>query len=202
MSLHSGLTGLVGIAALMLSLPNFAEAQTIPIPELKPKPPESQEPPSTDFAMKVQLEAHENKTLANLGYFQVSNFALAVSNSSDLCYVTPPTCEFDLEGESIIDMFDPSQRMLSGTLKVDTGNLTGTILLNAVWHTVGEREQEGQTVQLIEGTLGAGSDLSIAPEYQSQINGTLASNGENLILEAHGVVGNPEESGSPWYESG
>ena len=42
MSLTSILTGLVGIAAMMLSIPYFAEAQTIPIPEFNPNAPEVQ----------------------------------------------------------------------------------------------------------------------------------------------------------------
>jgi hypothetical protein len=33
-----------------------AVAQTIPIPQFKHTAPESQEPPPTDFAMKVRLE--------------------------------------------------------------------------------------------------------------------------------------------------
>jgi len=66
--------------------------------------------------MKVQLEPHENKILAGLGYYQVSDFALAVSNSSDLCLppITIPTCEFDLEGEMWSSEITPDVRDLSG----------------------------------------------------------------------------------------
>jgi hypothetical protein len=102
------LTGLVSFAALMLPLPYYVEAQTKPIPEFKPKAPEAQdngggqqepqaepEPPGpSDYAMKVQLEPTDNEFMED--YYDVSNFAIALSNSSELC----PTgnCEFDLDG--------------------------------------------------------------------------------------------------------
>jgi hypothetical protein len=53
-----------------------------------------------------------------------------------------------------------------------------------------ERKQDEETVQVIEGTLDAG-DNSARPEYESQINGTLVSDGDDLILEAHRTAGNP-----------
>lgn len=36
---------------------------------------EPEPPRATDFAMKVQLEPHENEFLADDGYYQVSDFA-------------------------------------------------------------------------------------------------------------------------------
>jgi hypothetical protein len=36
--------------------------------------------------------------------------------------------------------------------------------LNANWQTVEEREQDGETVQVIEGTLDAGND-PVKPNY-------------------------------------
>jgi hypothetical protein len=181
--------GLLAITATVSSLSDYsAEAQTIPIPELKPKVLEIQEPPRTDFAMKVQLEPDENKTDAARGEYQVSNFALAVSNSSDLCLppITIPTCEFDLEGELWSSELTPDMTRLDGTLEVDTGDSTRELLLHAEWPIVEESKPDGQTVQAINGTLDVGTDMTF-PEYQSQINGTLASNGTSLILEAHGI---------------
>jgi hypothetical protein len=183
--------GLLAIAALMLSLTNYAEAQTIPIPEFAPKAPEVQddgssqtqqpkaepepEPPRpTDFAMKVQLEPHENEFLEEDGWYQVSDFALTISNSSELC----PTGSCELE------------RSLTGKLNVNIGDSTRIMDLNTFWKTVEEREQDGVTVQIVEGTLDASRD-PVNPEYQSQINGTLTPDGNDLILEAHGTAGSP-----------
>jgi hypothetical protein len=129
--------GLLAITASVSSLTHYsAVAQTIPIPEFEPKVPEIQEPPRTDFAMKVQLEPDENKTDADRGEYQVSNFALAASNSSDLCLppITIPTCEFDLEGEMWSQEYAgviPAEWILSGTLEVDTGDSTRELILHA-----------------------------------------------------------------------
>lgn len=196
--------GLLAITALIFSLTDYsAVAQTIPIPEFKPKAPESQdggngqtqqeesepEPPrAQDFAMKVQLEPHENEFLADDGYYQVSDFAIAISNSSKLC----PTgnCEFDLDGGEMTGEITPGERQLNGKLRVDTGDSTKIMNLNAQWQTVEEREQDGETVRVIEGTLDAGNDPA-KPEYQSQINGTLVPDGNDFILEATGTAGSP-----------
>lgn len=193
-------TGLLAIAASIFSLPYyFAEAQTIPIPEFAPEAPEIQdddsnqtrqpevepEPPRvTDFAMKIQLEPHENEFLADDGYYQVSDFALAISNASELC----PTgnCEFDLDGGEMTSEFTPGERSLTGKLKVDTGGTTRILNMNADWQTVEEREQDGETVQVIEGTFGTGRE-QFNPDYRAQINGTLVPDGSDLVLEAHGT---------------
>jgi hypothetical protein len=198
--------GLLAIAAMMISLTHYsAEAQTIPIPEFKPKAPEVQgngsgqmepeaepEPPRpADYAMKVQLEPHENEFLEADGWYQVSNFAIATSNSSELC----PTgnCEFDLDGGEMSGEGTPGERHLTGKLRIDTGGPTKIMNLDATWQTIEEREQDGERVQVIEGTLnvGRGDEVYINPEYQSQINGTLVPDGNGLLLEAHGTAGSP-----------
>ena len=48
--------------------------------------------------------------------------------------------------------------------------------------------KNGETVQVIEGTLDAGTDPA-NPDYQSEINGTLTPDGSDLILEIHGSAG-------------
>ena len=203
MSLLCIVVGLLGISALVLPLSYYAEAQTIPIPEFKPKAPEVQdngggqqepqaelEPPGpSDFAMKVQLEPTNNEFLED--YYDVTNFAIATSNSSELC----PTgnCEFDLDGGQMGSEVSPGERNLNGKLRVDEGGSTRILNLNADWQTVEEREQDGERVQVIEGTLnvGRGEQIYVNPEYQSQINGTLVPDGDGFILEAQGVAGSP-----------
>jgi hypothetical protein len=200
--------------ALVLPLSYYTEAQTIPIPEFKPKAPEGQdnatgqqestaesEPPRpSDYAMKVQLEPHENEFLEEDGWYQVSDFALAISNSSELC----PTgqCEFELEGGEMSGEATPGERSLTGKLNIDTGDTTRIMDLSAFWHTVEERQQNGDTIQVIEGTLDASTD-PVNPEYESEINGTLTPDGDGFILEAQGVAGSPydlevnEQTSSP-----
>jgi hypothetical protein len=195
------IVGLLGIAASLFSLQYYAEAQTIPIPEFRPEAPgiqddgsnlaqqpeEEPEPPRpTDYAMKVQLEPNEDEFAFNP--YRVSNFAIAISNSSELC----PTgnCEFDLDGGEMTPEITPGERQLTGKLRVDTGDSTKIMNLFATWQTVEEREQNGEQVQVIEGTLDTGND-PVNPDYQSQINGTLTPDGDDLILEAHGTAGSP-----------
>jgi hypothetical protein len=59
--------------------------------------------------------------------------------------------------------------------------------LYALLHTVEVREQDGGTIQIIEGTLDAGNDPA-KPDYQSQINGTLIPGGNTLILDVRGTA--------------
>ena len=194
--------GLWAVVAMVISFMHYSiEAQTIPIPEFQPKTPEVQddeggqtaeeepEPPRpTDYAMKVQLEPHENEFLE--GYYQVSNFAITTSNSSELC--PKGNCEFDLDGGEMTNEITPGERQLTGKLRVDTGESTKIMNLFATWQTIEERQQDGDPVQVIEGTLDAGTD-PFNPDYQSQINGTLVADGNDLILEAHGTAGSPYE---------
>ena len=70
--------------------------------ETEPEPPRP-----TDFGMKVQLEPHENEFLAGDGYYEVSDFALATSNSSELC--PAGSCEFELEGGQMTGEFTPGE---------------------------------------------------------------------------------------------
>lgn len=81
--------------------------------------------------------------------------------------------------------FVPDERTLTGKLNVDTGKSTRILNMNIDWQTVEEREQDGDTVQVIEGTFGAGRE-QYNPDYQAQINGTLAPDGNDLVLEVHG----------------
>jgi hypothetical protein len=126
-------------------------------------------PRPTDYAMKVQLEPHENEFLRDDGYYQVSDFAIAISNSSELC----PTgnCEFDLDGGEMTNEISPGERQLTGKLRVNTGDSTKIMDLFATWQTIEERQQGGKGIQVVEGTLDAGND-PMNPDYQCQINGT------------------------------
>lgn len=201
--------GLLAIIASVSSLTYYsAEAQTIPIPEFAPKTPETagsegnetaqsetetKPPRPTDFAMKVQLEPHENEFLEEDGWYRVSDFALAFSNSSELC----PTgqCEFELEGGEMSGEATPGERSLNGKLNIDTGDTTRIMDLSAFWQAVEERQQNGETVQVIEGTFDASTD-PVNPEYQSEINGTLTPDGNDRILEIHGTAGSPYDLGN------
>jgi hypothetical protein len=186
---------LLAIIALMFLLMHYsAEAQTIDLsPEHQcagngqtlQQESESEQPRAPDLTMKVQLKPYKDELLE--GLYQVSDFVIAVSYTSELC----PTgnCSFELEGGQV-EVITPGEAALTGKLNVDSGDLTKIMNLFALWQTVEERKQDGGTTQIIEGTLDAGNDPA-NPDYQSQINGTLISEGNNLILGIRGTAGSP-----------
>jgi hypothetical protein len=179
-------------ALMFLLLHYSAEAQTI---DLSPKrqgvgngqtlqqESESEQPRAPDFTMKVQLKPYELLE----GLYQVSDFVIAVSYTSEL-YPTG-NCAFELEGGQV-EVITAGEGALTGKLNVDSGDSTKIMNLFALWQTVEERKQDGGTIQFIEGTLDAGNDPAKF-DYQSQINGTLISEGNNLKLDIRGTAGSP-----------
>lgn len=170
----------------------------LPIPELKPKPPVSEnkegettegetteveappEPVTDRFAAKIEFEPHPNFE----DYYSVYNFAFTVMNGSELC----PTgnCEFELEGGEIAEEYIPGERILSGKLRIETGDSSKIMDVFAPWATVEERTGEGnEKIQVIEGTFGLGRD-PINPDFDYRINGTMIPEGSNYIVALHG----------------
>jgi hypothetical protein len=191
--------GLLSIASLIFSL-CYATAETRAIPKSTPQAHEDQvqwggkmqqeEEPEfrRDFAMEVQLEPHEVDYLEEGGMYQISDFFLEVSNSSELCPTS--NCEFELEGGEMSGEITPGERQLTGKLRVNTGDSTRIMDLFAAWQSVQELEIEGEELQIIEGKLDVRSE-PIDPGYEFHINGTLSSDGDDLILDAYGTAGRP-----------
>jgi hypothetical protein len=168
----------------------------LPIPELQPRDDTSEsddsnlgtfsEPerqPVTD-RIAAQIEFEPNDEILLDDYYAVSNFAFNTLETSELC----PTgsCEFDLEGGQLDPEFTPGERIFTGKLSVDTGESRRIMNLFSSWETVEERANEdGDTIQYIEGTLGIGRD-EFNPDYEYRINGTMTSDGENYLVALHG----------------
>ncbi len=127
-----------------------------------------------EIGMKVLLEPHENKYLKD--WYQSSNFAFIAGNTSKL---------YELKDGVMAEAFVPGERTLTGIFKFDTEVSKKIMNLSSTWKAVEELERDGETVQVINGTLTLGKDSSI-PEYQYQINGTLSTNDDNYILEIKG----------------
>jgi phage baseplate assembly protein gpV len=81
--------------------------------------------------------------------------------------------------------YTPGERILTGKLRVNTGDTTKIRDLGASWAAVEERREAGQIVQVVEGSLTVGTDR-IGPESRYQINGTLTPYGQDLILAIQG----------------
>jgi len=135
-----------------------------------------------ELTAKIQLVPHENEYLDD--YYQVSNFAFVLSNSSQLC--PSGNCEYELEGGTMQAERISGERSLTGRITIDTGDSKNMIELHASWKTVEETEKNGENVKVIKGVL----DLGISqfnPENKYQINGTLTKQGKNYLLEVKGI---------------
>ena len=135
-----------------------------------------------ELATKIQLEPHENEYLDD--YYQVSDFAFVLSNSSQLC--PSGNCEYELEGGTMQAERISGERSLTGRITIDTGDSKNMIELHASWKTVEETEKNGENVKVIKGVLDLGTS-QFNPENKYQINGTLTKQGENYLLEVKGI---------------
>jgi hypothetical protein len=137
-----------------------------------------------EITMKVQLVPHENNYLKD--WYQVSNFSFVTSNTSKICTSSSDLCEYKLENGKMSEEFNPSERSLTGKFNVDTGKSSNELMnLSSIWKAVEELEEDGETIQVIKGTLSLDKD-TFQPEHKYQINGTLSKNNDNYFLEVKG----------------
>ena len=135
-----------------------------------------------ELATKIQLVPHENEYLDD--YYQVSDFAFVLSNSSQLC--PSGNCKYELEGGTMQAERISGERSLAGRITIDTGDSKNMMELRASWKTVDEFGKSGENVKLIKGSLDLGTS-QFNPENKYQINGTLKKHGEYYLLEVKGI---------------
>jgi hypothetical protein len=135
-----------------------------------------------ELAAKIQLIPHENEFLDD--YYQVSNFAFVLSNSSQLC--PSGNCEYELEGGTMQAERIAGERSLTGRITIDIGEFKKAMELRASWKTVDEVEKYGENIKVIGGILELGIS-QFGPENKYQINGTLTTDGDNYLLEIKGT---------------
>lgn len=135
-----------------------------------------------ELAAKIQLIPHENEFLDD--YYQVSNFAFVLSNSSQLC--PSGNCEYELEDGTMQAERIAGERSLAGRITIDTGDSKNMMELRASWKTIEEIEKNGENVKVIGGILELGIS-QFGPENIYQINGTLTTDGDNYLLEIKGI---------------
>lgn len=136
----------------------------------------------SELAVKVQLVPHENEFLDD--YYQVSNFAFVLSNSSQLC--PSGNCEYEFEGGTMQAERVAGERSLAGRITIDTGESKKVMELRASWKTVKEIEKNGENVKVINGVLELGIS-QFRPDNEYQINGTLSTAGDGYLLEIKGI---------------
>jgi hypothetical protein len=173
------------------SQPIANDTGVLPIPELKPKPPVSEngdetaelqaptEPVTDRFAAQMEFEPNEDLE----DWYDVSNFAFTVMEGSELC--PAGNCEFELEGGQVGPEYTPGERIMEGKLRITTGDTSKIMDVFAPWETVEERTGEGgKKIQLIEGRFGLGD--VIYPDFDYRINGTMTSEGSTYVVAFHG----------------
>ena len=169
---------------LSLSLDGFS--QTLQMPEFQSNSnidkSEIKRNTQEELATKIQLVPHENEFLDD--YYQVSNFAFVLSNSSQLC--PSGNCEYELEGGTMQAERISGERSLAGRITIDTGDYKNMMELRASWKTVEEIEKNGENTKVIKGTLDLGTS-QFNPENKYEINGTLTKQGDNYLLEIKGI---------------
>jgi hypothetical protein len=136
----------------------------------------------TELAMQIQLEPHENEYLDD--YYQISDFAFVLSNSSQLC--PSGNCKYELEGGTMQAERIPGERSLTGRITIETGDSIKAMELRASWKTIEGLEKNDENVKVIEGVLDLGRS-QFSPENKYQLNGTLTKHGENYLLEVKGI---------------
>jgi hypothetical protein len=177
-------TTLVTILTLTLpslSVDGFSQTQKMPDFQSIDKS-EIKDNTQVELATKIQLEPHENQFLDD--YYQVSDFAFVLSNSSQLC--PSGSCEYELEGGTMQAERIPGERLLAGRITIDTGDSKKAMELRASWKTVGELYKDDANIKVIKGILDLGTS-QFSPENKYQINGTLTKHGENYLLEVKGI---------------
>jgi hypothetical protein len=135
-----------------------------------------------ELAAKIQLIPHENEFLDD--YYQVSNFAFVLSNSSQLC--PSGNCEYEFEDGTMQAERIAGERSLTGRITIDIGEFKKAMELRASWKTVDEVEKYGENIKVIGGILELGIS-QFGPENKYQINGTLTTDGDNYLLEIKGI---------------
>jgi hypothetical protein len=136
----------------------------------------------TELAMQIQLEPHENEYLDD--YYQISDFAFMLSNSSQLC--PSGNCTYELEGGTMQAERIQGERSLAGRITIETGDSKKAMELRASWRTIKELEKNDENIKIIKGILDLGTS-QFSPENKYQINGTLTKYGENYLLEVKGI---------------
>ena len=183
------LTAATIVTILTLTLPSLdlnGFSQTLQTPDIQSNSnidkSEIMDNTQAELAMKIQLEPHENEYLDD--YYQVSDFAFVLSNSSQLC--PSGNCKYELEDGIMQAERISGERLLAGRITIDTGDSKNMMELRASWKTVEETEKNGENVKIIKGILDLGTS-QFNPENKYQINGTLTTDSNGYLLEVKGI---------------
>ena len=117
--------------------------------------------------------------------YDLKNYAFVVSNNSRIC--PEQNCKFDIEETSLNPQPGTSRYGVSGTMKVDTGDVKKIFGIYSDFTPTEEREKNGQTIETVEGTFRIGKEPVNEAEFEYNINGTLVTDGKTKELSVQGI---------------
>ncbi|ALI37219.1 hypothetical protein NMY3_03032 [Candidatus Nitrosocosmicus oleophilus] len=143
-----------------------------------------------EFALQATLEPHENKFLAEDGYYQTDGFGLNLSPNSDLCPAN--NCEFEIEdGQLRSDL--SGGYVFDGRLKIgiesDEGTRSKIFDIYSKLDRVETLENDDGTTDYLKGEFNLGSEFEAIynPDYSYTINnGTLTFEDDEGTLVLQG----------------
>jgi hypothetical protein len=136
-----------------------------------------------DVTIKMQLKPN---TIVK-GVLDVTGFQFSATNSTALCPTT--SCEYELiDGQSLFHFATDYEKILVGTIKIDTGESTQLKRMKTYLQAIEGREtDDGKTIQVLIGRLDIGID-EFHSEYSFSVNGTQTTIGDNVILDLKGTL--------------
>jgi hypothetical protein len=152
----------------------------------------AQQKPTDSLTMTVNLQTHENEFLANQGYFQVNTLDMNASKGSKLC--PSGDCQYSIENADFSPNTITGGYVFQGLLKVSTTAADGTINskfypMRAELDKTASQEKEGQTTEILDGSIKFGKNV-FSPEFEYKVaNGTLLVDPSAPVLSLHCVKG-------------
>ena len=98
------------------------------------------------IALKMRFKQQDNPYGE---IYDLKNYAFVVSNNSRIC--PEQNCKFDIEETSLNPQPGTSRYGVSGTMKVDTGDVKKIFGIYSDFTPTEEREKNGQTIETVEG---------------------------------------------------
>ncbi len=111
--------------------------------------------------MKFQQE--DIKDL-NLSFYHLKDYAFVVSNNNPLC--NDQNCKFEFKGIDLTPHSGSIDITVSGVMRIDTGEVTKILNAFSRFQPVEERQENGKTIQTLEGTFRIGKEPVNDAEYE------------------------------------
>ena len=108
------------------------------------------------------------------------DYAFIVSNNSRLC--PDENCKFEFKETDLTPQSGSNDITVSGVMRIDTGEVTKILNAYSRFQPVEERQENGKTIQTIEGTFGFGREPVNSAEFTYNVNGTLVISSYNTPM--------------------